>query len=98
MNISAKAAATDIEIHGNFVDGREIEAGAGQMLDVRNPATGDVIARIPNSTRSRPIWRRCTGWKPSTTAVRSTRPARSCRGCRTFFGISPDLRSHAATR
>src|SRR5712664_4549754 len=50
MNLPAKPAATDVEIHGNFVDGREIEAGAGQMLDVRNPATGDVIARIPNST------------------------------------------------
>src|SRR5450432_3486008 len=49
LNISAKPAATDVEIHGNFVDGREIEAGF-EMLDVRNPATGDVIARIPNST------------------------------------------------
>ena len=100
------------------------------MLDVRNPATGDVIARIPNSTaddidramksaraafegrawggmdiraRARLVNRladafeanlaaRCTGWKPSTTAVRSTRPARSCRGCRTSFGISPGSR------
>src|ERR1700742_1271214 len=50
MNISAKAAAAEVEIHGNFVDGREIEAGSGEMLDVRNPATGEVIARIPNST------------------------------------------------
>ncbi len=50
MNIPAKPAATEVEIHGNFVDGREIEAGHGAMLDVRNPATGDVIARIPNST------------------------------------------------
>ena len=50
MNISAKPAAADVESHGNFVDGREIEAGNGPMLDVRNPATGDVIARIPNST------------------------------------------------
>ena len=50
MNIPAKPNAADIEIHGNFVDGREIEAGTGEMLDVRNPATGDVIARIPNST------------------------------------------------
>ena len=50
MNIPAKPAATEVEIHGNFVDGREIEAGSGEMLDVRNPATGDVIARIPNST------------------------------------------------
>ncbi|HVJ55580.1 MAG TPA: aldehyde dehydrogenase [Aliidongia sp.] len=39
----------DIKTHGNFVDGREIEAGDGQLIDVRNPATGAVIARIPNS-------------------------------------------------
>src|ERR1700754_2074031 len=48
MNISAQS--TNVEVHGNFVDGREIEAGAGAMLDGRNPATGDVIAPIPNST------------------------------------------------
>ena len=50
MNISAKPTTIDVEIHGNFVDGREIEAGGNDMLDVRNPATGEVIARIPNST------------------------------------------------
>src|ERR1700754_4834699 len=50
MNISSKPGVIDVEIHGNFVDGREVEAGSGEMLDVRNPATGDVIARIPNST------------------------------------------------
>src|ERR1700719_3961540 len=50
LNISAKRAAIDVEIHGNFVDGREIEAGSGAMLDVHNPATRPVIARIPNST------------------------------------------------
>ena len=50
MNISSKPATIEVEIHGNFVDGREVEAGNGEMLDVRNPATGDVIAKIPNST------------------------------------------------
>jgi len=49
VNVASKPAA-NIEIHGNFVDGREIEAGGGAMLDVRNPATGEVIAQIPNST------------------------------------------------
>src|SRR5690349_23402765 len=49
MNIPAKPI--EIEVCGNYVDGREIEAGNGEMLDVRNPATGDVIARIPNSTK-----------------------------------------------
>ena len=50
MNISARPATDSVEIHGNFVDGREIEAGNGELLDVRNPATGEVIAKIPNST------------------------------------------------
>jgi acyl-CoA reductase-like NAD-dependent aldehyde dehydrogenase len=50
MNIPARPPASTIEIHGNFVDGREIEAGSGAMLDVVNPATGATIARIPNST------------------------------------------------
>ena len=49
MNISARPDTSSVEIHGNFVDGREIEAGHGEMLDVRNPATGEVIAKIPNS-------------------------------------------------
>src|SRR5579863_9723046 len=50
MNIPAKQNSASIEIHGNFVNGREIEASHGAMLDVRNPATGEVIAQIPNST------------------------------------------------
>ena len=48
MNALDKATA-QVEEHGNFVDGVEIEAGAGDLIDVRNPATGVVIARIPNS-------------------------------------------------
>jgi len=35
VNVSSKPVAADVEIHGNFVDGREIEAGSGAMLDVR---------------------------------------------------------------
>ncbi|MDB5501500.1 MAG: aldehyde dehydrogenase [Tardiphaga sp.] len=50
MNIPATAASLDIETHGNFVDGKQVEAGNGTLLDVRNPATGEIIARIPNST------------------------------------------------
>src|SRR5246500_4720526 len=49
MNSPAKSV--EVEIHGNFIDGREVEAGNGAMLDVRNPATGEVIAKIPNSTQ-----------------------------------------------
>src|SRR5437762_5748890 len=50
MNIPSKQSSIEVEIHGNFIDGREIEAGSGEMLDVRNPSTGEVIAQIPNST------------------------------------------------
>ncbi|WP_295843733.1 aldehyde dehydrogenase family protein, partial [Tardiphaga sp.] len=50
MNIPANPTALKVETHSNFVDGKQIEAGDGTLLDVRNPATGEVIARIPNST------------------------------------------------
>src|SRR5258708_37097589 len=50
MNISAKSKSIEVEIHGNFVDGREIEATTSEMLDVRNPSTAEIIAKIPNST------------------------------------------------
>jgi acyl-CoA reductase-like NAD-dependent aldehyde dehydrogenase len=43
-------SVAEIPTHGNFVDGGEIEAGNGTLIDVHNPATGAVIARIPNST------------------------------------------------
>jgi acyl-CoA reductase-like NAD-dependent aldehyde dehydrogenase len=36
--------------YGNFIDGGQVEAGSGALIDVRNPATGEIIARIPNST------------------------------------------------
>ena len=48
MNQSPRNPA--VETHGNFVDGQQIEAGGNSVIDVRNPATGMVIARIPNST------------------------------------------------
>jgi acyl-CoA reductase-like NAD-dependent aldehyde dehydrogenase len=38
-----------VATRGNFIDGREIEAGTRALIDVRNPATGAVIARIPDS-------------------------------------------------
>ncbi|MGB8841176.1 MAG: aldehyde dehydrogenase [Aliidongia sp.] len=39
-----------IAAHGNFIDCAEVEAGDGRWIEVRNPATGAVIARIPDST------------------------------------------------
>ena len=48
MNVVNQAAIA-VEHHGNFVDGREVEAGSAERIDVHNPATGAVIATIPNS-------------------------------------------------
>jgi acyl-CoA reductase-like NAD-dependent aldehyde dehydrogenase len=49
VNIIAKATV-EVETHGNYVSGRQIEAGHGQWIDVHNPASAAVIARIPHST------------------------------------------------
>ena len=45
-----KTLAPKVEEHGNFVDGHEVDAGDSPLIDVLNPATGLVIARIQNST------------------------------------------------
>jgi malonate-semialdehyde dehydrogenase (acetylating) / methylmalonate-semialdehyde dehydrogenase len=44
----ARVAARVLE---NFVDGRWTESGASRRLDVTNPATGEVLARVPMSGR-----------------------------------------------
>ena len=48
MNKLEKPVAI-VEHRGNFVNGREVEAGDGQRIEVRNPANDTVIATIPNS-------------------------------------------------
>lgn len=44
-------SSTKVEARGNFINGREVEGVATTRLEVRNPATGVVIATIPDSTR-----------------------------------------------
>ena len=48
MNVASGVAVTG---RGNFIDGQETVPSGHQLLDVRNPATGVVIATIPDSTR-----------------------------------------------
>ena len=48
MNASQYIA---VAARGNFIDGQEVESTAGARVEVRNPATGVVIATIPDSTR-----------------------------------------------
>ena len=38
-----------IETHGLFIDGREMPATSPALLDVRNPANGQIIARIAHA-------------------------------------------------
>jgi len=41
---------TTTEILHNYIDGSWVKSGASQVLDVRNPATDEVLARVPLST------------------------------------------------
>lgn len=43
--------AAAVAERGNFIDGREIAGSGGGRVEVRNPATGSVIATIPDSAR-----------------------------------------------
>ncbi len=51
MNINA-VKFDHAKEYGNFIDGAQVGAGSGALIDVRNPATGEVIVRIPNSTEA----------------------------------------------
>ena len=42
-------ASSEIETHGLFIDGREVPATSPALLDVRNPANGQIIARIAHA-------------------------------------------------
>ena len=46
----ARSSSSDVEVLRNFVGGRWVESNARELLDVYNPAKGEVIARTPLST------------------------------------------------
>ena len=50
METATNARFVTVERLANFIDGGQVEAGNGVWIDVHNPATGAVIARIPDST------------------------------------------------
>ena len=43
-------ATTTTRLLSNYVGGRWTESESSELLDVINPATGDVLARVPLST------------------------------------------------
>jgi acyl-CoA reductase-like NAD-dependent aldehyde dehydrogenase len=44
------AADARVKVHGLFIDGKEVPAATDERLDVLNPATGEVLARISHAT------------------------------------------------
>jgi acyl-CoA reductase-like NAD-dependent aldehyde dehydrogenase len=44
------AANARVKVHGLFIDGKEVPAASDERLDVLNPATGEVLARISHAT------------------------------------------------
>lgn len=44
------AANARMPVHGLFIDGKEVPAASDERLDVLNPATGEVLARISHAT------------------------------------------------
>ena len=42
--------SAEVRVRGLFIDGREVPAGRDELLDVLNPATGEVLARIGHAS------------------------------------------------
>jgi acyl-CoA reductase-like NAD-dependent aldehyde dehydrogenase len=49
MSTASQKSTTTIETHGLFIDGAEVPAAGGEQIDVTNPATGKLIARIAHA-------------------------------------------------
>jgi acyl-CoA reductase-like NAD-dependent aldehyde dehydrogenase len=47
---TAWAGAGEVRTHGLFIDGREVAASRPDLLDVLNPATGELIAQIGHAS------------------------------------------------
>lgn len=51
MSVAEKAGqSAAIETHGLFIDGREVAGENLDLIDIRNPATGEIIARTAHAT------------------------------------------------
>ena len=48
--ITSKSSTLDVRSHGLFIDGQEVAASHPDLLDVLNPATGELIARISHAS------------------------------------------------
>ncbi len=48
----SSVVSASTRVHGLFIDGREVAASNAELLDVLNPATGEVIAQIAHASNA----------------------------------------------
>ena len=53
--VSSKTADFVSHNHGLYIDGKFVPAASGKTFPVYNPATGDVIAHVPEADRKTSI-------------------------------------------
>src|SRR5918992_2275941 len=46
------AIETQVRNYSMYIDGEAVESSSGEWLDVENPATGEVIGRVPAGTEA----------------------------------------------
>src|SRR5690606_38221232 len=50
-SMAMESRAQQLAVYGNFIGGRWQEPASGEFAESRDPATGEIIARIPRSSR-----------------------------------------------
>ncbi|HET7677629.1 MAG TPA: gamma-aminobutyraldehyde dehydrogenase [Candidatus Limnocylindrales bacterium] len=46
------AVETTVKTYKMFIDGEWVESSSGEWIDVQNPATGEVVGRVPSGTQA----------------------------------------------
>jgi len=78
MTSTAAASSTEILVLANHIGGAWAPSGARDALDDRDPATGDLLARVPLSTAG-DVDTAVTAARAGATAWRATSPLRRAR-------------------
>ena len=85
------ATTADTRLLGNYVGGRWVAATAGEQQDVRNPATGETLARVPLSSAADVD----AAVKAARAALPEWRARPAIERARWLFGLRQVLESHA---
>src|SRR3954454_18509225 len=85
------ATTADTRLLGNYVGGRWVAATAGRQQDVRNPATGEALARVPLSNAADVD----AAVKAARAALPEWRARPAIERARWLFGLRQVLETHA---